>query len=69
MARKSVIKKAESMVGKINKRYLLSASEVAELYNDSDDWFYAICNSFRYGYLQGMKAAKAEMKKGGAVNG
>lgn len=69
MARKSVIEKAESMVGKINKRYLLSASEVAELYNGSEDWFHAICNSFRYGYMQGVKAAKTEMKKSSAVNG
>lgn len=69
MARKSIIEKAESMRGKINKHYLLNASEVAELYKGSDDWFHAICNSFRYGYMQGMKAAKAEMKKGGAVNG
>ena len=69
MARKSVIEKAESMAGKINKRYLLSAGEVVELHNGSGDWFRAICNSFRYGYMQGMKAAKAEMKKGGAVNG
>lgn len=63
MARKSVVEKAESMVGKINKHYLLSAGEVAELYNDSDDWFHAICNSFRYGYMQGVKATKAELRK------
>ena len=28
-----------------------------------------VCNGFRFGYMQGMKAAKAEMKKGGIVNG
>ena len=63
MARKSVIEKAESMVGKINKRYIPSAGEIAELYDGSDDWFHAVCNGFRYVYMQGMKAAKAEQRR------
>ena len=69
MARKSVIEKAESMIGKINPYYTLKSDELMELHNGSKDWFHAIVNSFRYGYMQGVKAAKAEMKKGGAVNG
>lgn len=69
MARKSVIEKAESMIGKINPHYTLKSDELEELHNGSKSWFHVIANSFRYGYMQGMKAAKAEMKKGGAVNG
>lgn len=65
MARKSVIEKAESMAGKINPYYVLRTNELMELHNGSEDWFHAIVNSFRYGYMQGMKAAKAEMNRGG----
>ncbi|MDD3251915.1 MAG: hypothetical protein PHV18_05075 [Lachnospiraceae bacterium] len=63
MARKSVIEKAENMIGKINPHYTLRTNEIVELHNGSEYWFRVIVNSFRYGYMQGMKAAKAEMKK------
>lgn len=66
--KKSVIEKAESMVGKINPYYALKTDEALELCKDSGDEFHMVVNSFRYGYLQGMKAAKAELEKGGAVN-
>lgn len=60
---KSVIEKAESMKGKTDPRYTLKTDEMEELYRDSGDWFYVIVNSFHFGYLQGMRAAKAEMNK------
>lgn len=68
MARKSVIEKVESMMGIINKRYVLSTSEAFEVYEKTSGPIEAIAVSFRYGYMQGVKAARAEMKKGGAVN-
>lgn len=71
MARvKNVIEKAGSMSGKIPSGYQLDASQIVELYEAfSFDWFRLIVNSFRFGYLQGMKATKAEMKRGGQING
>lgn len=62
MARKSVIERIESVKGKVNERYSLRASEMVELYSQSRDLFHVITNSFEYGYLQGMKATKAELK-------
>lgn len=65
MARvKNVVEKAESMIGKIPSGYQMSTSQIIELYNAfSNDQVSLIINSFRFGYMQGMKAAKAEMKK------
>ena len=62
MAKKSVIEKAESMTGRINKRYALSTNEAFEVYEKTSGPIEAIALSFRYGYMQGMKATKAEMK-------
>lgn len=63
MARKSVVEIIDRAKGKINSKYALRASQIAEIYNNANgDWFKSIITSFDYGYLQGMKAAKAEMK-------
>lgn len=68
MARiKNVLEKAESMIGKINPRYDISVLQVAEIHQESGDWYRAITNAFRIGYMQGVKATKAEMKKGGVA--
>lgn len=71
MARvKNVVEKAESMLGKIPERYTLSCGQMIELYEKSGDWFHIITNSFRFGYMQGVKATKAEASRGGGcVNG
>lgn len=60
---KNVVEKAESMRGKIPAGYVLSTKQITELYEKSPDWFHLIENSFHFGYLQGMKAAKT--KRGG----
>lgn len=60
---KNIIQKAQDMIGKINPYYDLRYSNVIEIYEDSSGIFDMISNSFRFGYLQGMKAAKAEMRK------
>lgn len=62
MAQRSVIEKAESMTGRINKRYALSTNEAFEVHEKTSGPIEAIAVSFRYGYMQGMKAAKAEMR-------
>ncbi|MCI9312535.1 MAG: hypothetical protein HFE68_04135 [Erysipelotrichaceae bacterium] len=51
-----------STIGKIDSRYDLSYGDVLELMEDNDK-YNIVNNSFRFGYIQGMKAAKAEMKK------
>lgn len=64
MARiKDVLKKAEAV--KISQRYDISCAQVVEIYQGSGDWYRAISNGFKIGYMQGMKAARAEMRKGG----
>ena len=50
-------------IGKIDVRYDMYAENIRDILNNSRDNFELICNGFRFGYLQGMKAAKAEMKK------
>lgn len=72
MARKSVIEIINSTGRKINSNYALRASQIPEIYNHANgDWFKSIIMGFDYGYIQGVKAAKAakaDMKKGGVVN-
>lgn len=62
----TLIKKS---VGHINSRYDMCAQNVDDIYHISHNSFDLICNGFRFGYIQGMKAAKAEMKKAGVANG
>lgn len=64
MVRKSVIEIINSAGRKINPNYALRASQISQIYNHANgDWFKSIVTSFDYGYMQGMKAAKTEMKK------
>lgn len=67
---KNVIEKSKSMIGKINPYYDMYTSNMQEMYSVYAHRPYdlMVC-SFRFGYLQGMKAAKAEMKRGGELNG
>lgn len=61
---KNAVEKAESMRGKIPEGYQLNTNQIVEFYKAySSDWFGLIVNSFRFGYLQGMKAEKANAKK------
>ena len=58
---KNVIK---SVRGTINPYYDMTSSNVRELYDAYPNQpFELICSSFKFGYLQGMKAARAEMKR------
>lgn len=67
---KNVVQKANLMIGQINPHYDMTVNNVKEIHEVYGGSFDTICCSFRFGYLQGMKAAKAEMKRGGAeLNG
>lgn len=64
MARECVIGIINSAGRKINSNYALRASQISEIYNHANgDWLKSNVTSFDYGYIQGMKAAKAEMKQ------
>lgn len=62
---KNAVQKANSMIGQINPRYDMTVNNVKEIHEVYGGSFDTICCSFRLGYLQGMKAAKAELKRGG----
>lgn len=47
----------------INEKYDMTSTHVFEIEEHSGGYYDAICDSFKFGYLQGMKAAKAEMKR------
>ena len=53
----------KSTVGQIPSRYDLCANNMNDIYNASNDAFDYITNAFRFGFAQGMKAAKAETIK------
>ena len=60
----NTVEKAEKMIGKINERYNLTCKEMDEIYRGcNQDIFNIISCAFRFGYLQGSKAVKAEMRK------
>lgn len=68
MARvKNTMKLIEESIGRINARYDMRVRDVLDIKENSNDPFELICNSFRFGYTQGAKAAKAEMRKGGVA--
>lgn len=64
---KNAMKVIEASAGKINVAYDMSIENISEIYEASGNPFNMISNGFRFGYMQGMKAAKAEVKKGGRV--
>ena len=66
---KNVVKHANSLIGTINPRYDMTVNNAREIYDMYGGNLETICCSFRFGYLQGMKAAKAEMKRRESANG
>lgn len=62
MIASNVIMKAESMEGKISTRFSLSCTEAFELSRNYTG-VELVVMSFRLGYMQGMKAAKAEQRR------
>lgn len=66
MARvKSVYKAIEGI--EVNEKYAMCVSHLFEIKEHAKGYFDAISDSFDFGYLQGMKAAKAEMKSRGVA--
>lgn len=62
MARvKSVYKAIEKL--EINENYGMCVAHLSEIKEHAKSQFDVICDSFNFGYLQGMKAAKAEKRR------
>lgn len=62
---KNAIKLIEASTEKINVAYEMSIGNMTEIYEASSTPFEMISNSFAFGYMQGMKAARAKMRKAG----
>ena len=59
----SVYKAIEKV--KVKDQYCACISHFIEIKKQAGGYYEALYDSFRFGYLQGMKAAKAEMNRGG----
>lgn len=59
---KNTMQLIESSIGHINVRYDLCIENIMDIKKASRNDYDLICNGFRFGYIQGMKAANAEMK-------
>lgn len=60
---KNIVKLIEKANDCIEDRYDLSVRNMNEIYQSSSDAYDMICNGFRFGYMQGLKAAEARMRK------
>lgn len=60
---KNTMELVEKTSGCINARYDMHICNLLDIHKASSDTYDMICNGFRFGYIQGMKAAKAEERK------
>ena len=60
---KNIMQKIEQVRDKINPYYAASISDLYEIMDHSEDVYRLFNNAFRFGYMQGAKAVKAEMKR------
>lgn len=60
MRENNTIKQVQSIKGKINPKYDMNTENIQEIWEYDKNPFYLISNAFKFGYVQGMKAAKAE---------
>lgn len=64
---KNTLKVIEEAADKINLNYDLRTSNIQDIFDASNGSFDMICKGFNFGYMQGMKATKAELRKRGAA--
>jgi hypothetical protein len=60
---KNIMEKVEEAREIVNIRYTLSLREAFDIVENSRNEIDILSNGFNYGYMQGYKAAKTEMKK------
>lgn len=61
---KNTIKLMDSYSKHANANYTLYPNNIIDIYKASNTPYELICNGFQFGYMQGMKAIKAELRKG-----
>lgn len=63
---KNTIKLIDSYSKQVSTNYNLYSNNIIDIYKTSNTPYELICNGFgfRFGYMQGMKAARAELRKG-----
>lgn len=66
MAQLDVMKTIRDCIGKIDTRYDMRHNDVEVIAANSPTGYDLLCNGFRFGYAQGLKAAKAEMRRANA---
>ena len=59
---KNTMELIRKTVGKIDTNYDMTAQNMSDIANASNEKFDLISNGFRFGYIQGMKAARKAMK-------
>ena len=59
----NVMDRIEKTKGNINPRYDISCDVIKIIIDNSTGDTSAVCNGFRLGYIQGMKAEKSKSKK------
>lgn len=59
----NTMKTIRETIGKMDVRYEMYQNNIEDILNSTSDQCRMIINGFVFGYAQGMKAAKAEMKK------
>ncbi len=65
---KNTMELVKKSIGHIDSNYTMYAGNIKDIMEASENGYDLICNGFRFGYMQGMKAAKSEMKRGGVAN-
>jgi hypothetical protein len=63
MAKLNTMKTIKGIIGKINERYDMTYDDIEVIRSNSQDDWDLICNGFRLGYAQGIKAVRAEMRR------
>lgn len=51
-----------------NVNYDIFTTNINDIYKNSENSFNRIVDGFKFGYMQGMKATKAELRKRGACH-
>ncbi len=59
----NTIRRIQKTRGNINPKYDASIQNILDIKGYSSGTESAICNGFVFGYAQGMKAAKSEMRR------
>ena len=60
--RKNAVEISQESLGKINSRYDMKSKDIDAILDGSANIYEMISNGFRFGYMQGLKAARAKSK-------